>query len=96
MQLPSVVLVGYDPEERWSLAVLLSELRDLDAAAGIGVVLIADGPAYSLPVFISDYPRLAVVPPDFHAADRWVCVVRGLVVAACDSSAPWKVVSRAE
>ncbi len=95
-QLLSVVLVGYDPEERWSLAVLLSELRDLDATAAIEVVLIADGPANSLPVFISDYPRLTVVPSDFHAVDRWVCVVRGLVVAAIDSAAPWKLLSRAE
>lgn len=92
--LPSVVLVGYDPEERWSLAVLLSELRNLDAA--IEVVLIADGPTYSLPVFIGDYPWLTVVPSDFHAVDRWAVLVRRLVVAAFDSAAPWKVLHRAE
>jgi hypothetical protein len=96
VQMPSVVLVGYNPEERWSLAVLLSEVRDLDAAAAIEVVLMADGPAYSLPVFISDYPRLTVVPSDFHVTDQSACAVGGIVAAACDSAAPWKVSPRAE
>lgn len=89
-QLPGIVLVGYDPEERWSLAVLLSELRDLGVRSAIKVVLIADGPAYSLPVCITDYPLLTVVPPDFHVVDDWVGVVRELMVTTFDSAVPGK------
>jgi hypothetical protein len=93
---PSVVLIGYEPEERWSLAVLLSELRDLGASSAIEVVLIADGPAYSLPVCLTDYPLLTVVPTDFHVVDEWVDVVRELMVTALDSAVPGKAFPNAE
>lgn len=62
-RMPAVMVIGYEPQELWSLIVLLSHLESDDVTQGTEVVLIAEGPVWALPVLVTDFPRLTVVPP---------------------------------
>lgn len=62
-QLPDAIVIGYDPVELWSLIVLLSHLHPAGETPDTAVVLIAEGPSWTLPVLVTDYPQLFVVPP---------------------------------
>ncbi|MGW6172156.1 hypothetical protein ACWF5H_01565 [Arthrobacter sp. NPDC055138] len=62
-QMPVAMVIGYEPQELWSLIVLLSHLESDESTQRTEVVLIAEGPVWALPVLVTDFPRLTVVPP---------------------------------
>ena len=75
-RMPGVAVIGYEPQELWSLIVLLSHLESGDGAQGTEVVLIAEGPVWALPVLVTDFPRLTVVPPGASGCEPLVVALR--------------------
>lgn len=58
-----VVVVEYNPEESWSLTVMLALLMELEPAVQVDVVVVAEGRRWALPVLVADFPRLTMVLP---------------------------------
>ncbi|UNK47741.1 hypothetical protein [Arthrobacter sulfonylureivorans] len=80
--MPVVAVIGYEPQELWSLIVLLSHLESGDAQ-GTEVVLIAEGPVWALPVLITDFPRLTVVPPGASGREPFVVALQQALSRVC-------------
>ncbi|WP_142046083.1 hypothetical protein [Arthrobacter sp. SLBN-100] len=58
-----VAVVDYNPEEIWSLTVMLGQLMELEPSVEVEVVVVAEGRRWALPVLVADFPRLTMVPP---------------------------------
>lgn len=78
---PSLVVVGYQPDESWSLTVLLSQLLDHGMDDCPEVVLVAEGPRWVLPVLVTDFPRLTVVPPGEEGREALVGILDKVITA---------------
>jgi hypothetical protein len=78
---PSLVVVGYEPDESWSLTVLLSQLLDHGMDDCPEVVLVAEGPRWALPVLVTDFPRLTVVPPGEAGCEALLGILEKVITA---------------
>lgn len=65
-----VVVVEYNPDETWSLTVMLALLMELEPAVQVEVVVVAEGRRWALPVLVADFPKLTMALPgaEGHAA----------------------------